>query len=185
MSLPSATAPTYSAPAKWLHWLVATLIAVQFVTVALLPHIGRDTPLSTTISLHFSFGLLIAIAMLIRLVHRLVHPVPLEAKDARTWERVLAKATHRLFYFILIVSPVLGWASASAHRLPVSLFGVIPLPPLAAPGAQWANTAGDIHGTVMWVLLWLIGLHIAAALYHHFLRRDGTLWRMLPRKRGA
>lgn len=174
------TTKVYSAAAKWLHWLIAALVAIQFVTAFLLPHIGRNTPLSTMISLHFSFGVLIAAVMVVRLIYRLIHPVPLEAKDAKTWERVLAKTVHGLFYLILIVSPLLGWASASAHSLPVSLFGLVELPPLAAAGAGWANSAGDIHATAMWVLLWLIGLHVAAALYHHLLRRDGTLWRMLP-----
>jgi len=172
--------PTYSPAAKGLHWLIVLLLAIQFVTAYLLPHIGRNTPPSTIIDLHFSFGVLVLVVMAVRFLHRLTHPVPLEAKDARPWERLLAKTTHRLFYAILLVSPFLGWASASAHRLPVSLFGIIPLPALAQPGARWANTAGDIHGTLMWALLWLVGLHVAAALYHHLVRHDGTLRRMLP-----
>ncbi|MBK4738778.1 hypothetical protein [Noviherbaspirillum pedocola] len=56
-----------------------------------------------------------------------------------------ARLTHRLFYFILLVGPFPGWASASAHWLPVSLFGIIPLPALAAPRARWALQAGDVH----------------------------------------
>lgn len=117
--------------------------------------------------LHFSFGMLILIVMAARFVHRLMVPVALEAHDAPAWERFLAKTAHRVFYLILLVGPVLGWASASAHRLPVRPFGIVTLPAIAAPGAHWANTAGDIHGTAMWVLLWLVGLHAAAALFHH------------------
>ncbi len=177
----AADARAYSGAAKGLHWLIVLLLAIQFTTAFLLPHIGRNTPPSTVISLHFSFGVLILAVMAVRFVHRLMYPVPLEAKDAPAWERLLAKTAHRLFYLILLVGPFLGWASASAHRLPVSLFG-IPLPPLAQPGAGWAHSAGDIHGTAMWVLLWLVGLHAAAALYHHFVRHDGTLRRMLPQR---
>jgi cytochrome b561 len=173
-------AHAYSATAKGLHWLIVLLLAVQFVTAFLLPHIGRDTRPTTVINLHFSFGVLILLVMAVRFVHRLLHPVPLEAHDAAPWERFLARTTHRLFYLILLVSPVLGWASASAHSLPVSLFGIVPLPAIAPPGAGWAHTAGDIHSTAMWVLLWLVGLHAAAALFHHLVRRDGTLRRMLP-----
>jgi cytochrome b561 len=180
----AGTVRTYSATAKGLHWLIVLLLAIQFATAWLLPHIGRNTQPSTVIDLHFSFGVLVLIAMAVRFVHRLTHPVPLEAKDAQPWERFLAKTTHRLFYLILLVAPILGWASASAHNLPVSLFGIIPLPAIAQPGASWGHSAGDIHGTVMWVLLWLIGLHAAAALYHHLVRHDGTLRRMLP-SRGA
>lgn len=179
-----APGTTYSPTAKGLHWLIVLLLTVQFTTAFLLPHIGRNTPPSDTIDLHFSLGVLIMLAMAVRLIVRLRHPVALDAKDAAPAERLLARLTHWLFYLILIISPLMGWASASAHRLPVSLFGLIPLPPLAAPGAHWANTAGDLHGTAMWVLLWLIGLHVAGALYHHLLRRDGTLIRMLPARRG-
>lgn len=176
----SSTVESYSATAKGFHWLIVLLLTIQFVTAYLLPHIGRNTPPSTDINLHFSFGVLILVVMAARFVHRLRHPVALEAKDAPPVERFLAKTTHRLFYLILLVGPFLGWASASAHRLPVVLFGVIPLPALAEPGANWANLAGDIHATAMWTLLCLIGLHVAAVLYHHLIRRDGTLGRMLP-----
>ena len=145
-----------------------------------MPHIGRNTPPSAVIDAHFSFGVLILIVMAVRFVHRLLHPVPLEAKDAQPLERFVAKTAHRLIYLILLVSPILGWAAASAHSLPVNLFGLVPLPAIAQPGASWGHTAGDIHGTAMWVLLWLVGLHAAAALYHHIVRHDGTLRRMLP-----
>ncbi len=179
----AGSAPTYSAVAKLLHWLIVILVAIQFLTASLLPHIGRDTPPSTVINLHFSFGILILVVMAVRFVHRLRYPVPLEAKDARPAERFLAKIVHRLFYLVLLFGPFLGWASASAHKLPVTLFGVVPLPAIAQPGAGWANQAGDIHSTAMWALFWLIGLHAAAAFYHHFIRHDGTLRRMLPLKR--
>jgi cytochrome b561 len=172
--------PTYSATAKRLHWLIVLLVAIQFVTAYLLPHIGRNTPPSTVINLHFSFGILILVVMAVRFVHRLRHPIPLESNDARPLERFLAKTAHRLFYLILLVGPFLGWASASAHRLPVILFGIVPLPAIAPPGADWGHEAGDIHSTAMWALLWLIGLHAATALYHHVVRHDGTLRRMLP-----
>jgi cytochrome b561 len=171
---------TYSGTAKALHWLIVLLLAIQFTTAFLLPHIGRNTPPSAVIDAHFSVGVLILVVMAVRFVHRLMHPVPLEAKDAQPFERFLAKTAHRVIYLILLVSPILGWASASAHSLPVSLFGIVPLPALAQPGAGWAHSAGDIHGTAMWVLLWLVGLHAAAALYHHIVRHDGTLRRMLP-----
>jgi cytochrome b561 len=178
---PSRTA-VYSPVAKGLHWLMVILIIVQYTTAFLLPHIGRKTPPSDIIDLHFSMGVLVMLVMLVRLGHRLLHPVPLEVAEAAPWERLLAKLTHWLIYLILIVSPVLGWAAASAHNLPVSLFGIA-LPALAAPGTAWANQAGDIHSTAMWALLWLLGLHVAGALYHHLLRRDGTLLRMLPSHR--
>lgn len=61
----------------------------------------------------------------------------------------------------------------------MNVFGLVALPAIAAPRAHWANTSGDVHGTAIWVLLWLIGGHVAEVAYHHFLRRDGNLRRMV------
>jgi cytochrome b561 len=175
----TGTPTAYTPTAKALHWLVVALLAVQYVTAWLMPHIGRRTPPSAMVDLHLSLGLVILLVMLMRLAYRLRHPVPPAATGA-PWERLLARITHGLIYLILLVAPFLGWASASAHHLSVSLFGLISLPDLVAPGTRWAHEAGDVHGTAMWALLWLVGLHAAAALYHHLVRRDGTLQRMLP-----
>ena len=170
----------YSSATKWLHWLILLLVLAQFGIAILMPDIGPKTLAGTLINLHFSLGILILIVMIIRLCNRLLHPVSLDMPGSPAWERWIAVATHRLFYLVLIVGPFLGWASASAHRLRVNVFGIISLPGIAAPRAHWALTAGDVHIYMMWTLAVLIGLHAAAALYHHFLRNDGVLQRMLP-----
>lgn len=171
---------SYSATAKGLHWLVVLLVAMQFVTAIVMPHIGRQTPSSSAINLHFSLGVLILVVMGVRFAYRLARPVPLEANEARPIEQWLAKTVHRVFYLILLFGPFLGWASASSHGLSVNFFGLLRLPAIAAPGAAWGNQAGDIHALAMWTLAWLIGAHVGAALFHHFVRRDGTLVRMSP-----
>ena len=176
-AMPAAT--TYNAADKAFHWTVVALVACQFVTALLLPNIELDTPLDTTINLHFNFGLLILVVMAARLVHRWMHPVTVAPGDSPGWDRMLALAMHWVFYAILLVGPFLGWAAASAHSVPVRLFGVFTLPALAPRKAQWAMLAGDIHGYAMWTLLALIGIHAGAAFYHHFVRRDNVLRRML------
>lgn len=174
----------YRSTAKFLHWLVVLLVLAQFVISILMPGIGPGTVPGTLINLHFSFGVLILFVMAIRVSHRLLYPVPLDMPDSPAWERWIAHATHVAFYLILLLGPFLGWASASAHKLPVKVFGIFSLPDIAPPKARWALTAGDIHTYLMWGLLALIALHAAAALYHHFFRNDGILQRMLP-DRGA
>jgi cytochrome b561 len=170
---------TYDAAGKAFHWAVGALVACQFVTALLLPQIELDTPLDTTINLHFNFGLVILVVMAARLLHRWMHPVAVAPGDSPGWKRTLAIATHRLFYAILLVGPFLGWAAASAHSVPLRLFGVVTLPALAPRKAEWGFLAGDIHGYAMWVLLALIGVHVGAALHHHFIRHDNVLRRML------
>ncbi len=173
----------YSAMAKALHWLIVLLVLAQFVVAILMPGIGRNTVLEPLISRHFALGVVILVVMAIRLTLRLRHPVPLDTPGLMGWERWSASVTHGLFYLILLIGPFLGWASASAHSLSVNVFGLIPLPSIAAPKARWALTAGDIHTYMMWALLALIGLHVTAALYHHFFRHDDVLRRMLPQPR--
>jgi cytochrome b561 len=174
-------APGYDATAKALHWLVALLVLSQFVVAWLMPGIGRNSTPSTLVSLHFSLGILIVLVMATRLLHRLRHPTPLDMPGSPAWERTAAYATHVAFYALLLVGPFLGWASASAHSLPVTLFGLLTLPDIAVPKARWALTAGDVHTYTMWCVLALIGLHVAAALWHRCVRHDGLLQRMLPR----
>lgn len=171
----------YADGAKAMHWLIAALLLVQFVVSTLMPEIGRNTVPGTLINLHLSFGIVILVVMAIRLIHRLLHPVRLELPESPKWERYAARALHYAFYIILLTGPFLGWASASSHSLPVTVFGILPLPALVAPRTRWANTAGDIHTWMMWTLLGLIALHAAAAFFHHFVRHDDVLRRMLPR----
>lgn len=170
----------YGSPAKLLHWLIVLLVLAQFAVAILMPEIGRNIVPGTLINLHFSFGVLILIVMAIRFLLRLLNPVALDMPGSPLWERRAARATHLAFYFILLVGPFLGWASASAHKLPVDVFGIFVLPAIAPAKARWALTAGDIHTYMMWILLALIALHVAAALYHHFWFHDGVLRRMLP-----
>jgi cytochrome b561 len=173
-------ASTYDGPAKALHWLIVALLSIQFITALLLPHIKVDTVPDTVINLHFSFGIVILVVMAIRLLHRWMRPVAVAPRDAPALERLLARAMHVSFYVILLIAPFLGWAAASSHSVPVSLFGLVQLPAIAARGAKWGSLAGDVHGYAMWTLLGLVGLHACAALFHHFVRHDDVLRRMLP-----
>ncbi len=170
----------YSAAAKSLHWLIALALASQFVVAVLMPDIGRRTQPGTLINLHLSLGVVILALTVARFVNRLVDPVPLDEGEAPQWQRTAARTLHLAFYFILLVGPFLGWASASAHRFAVTLFGLATLPALATPRARWALLAGDVHSAAMWVLLALVVLHAAVALHHHYIRRDAVLRRMLP-----
>ncbi len=176
-----AEADTYDAPARVLHWSVAVLLAAQFITAAVLPDIHVDTPPDLTINLHFNIGLAILVLMAVRLGRRWRHPVRVAPAQGADWERRLAQGVHRLFYLVLMLGPLLGWAAASAHGIPVRVLGLVALPALAPRKAAWGLLAGDIHGYAMWTLLGLVAAHAAAALYHHVVRRDPVLRRMLFR----
>jgi cytochrome b561 len=116
----------------------------------------------------------------VRLVWRLCHSVPPAADDLPQWQHRSAEATHALLYVLLFALPITGWANASARGWTIELFGLVTLPRIMPTGAPLGLEIGDIHGWIAYGLLGLVGLHVAAALYHHFWLRDRVLSRMLP-----
>ncbi|MBV8651020.1 MAG: cytochrome b [Alphaproteobacteria bacterium] len=175
-----ADAPAYGPVAKLLHWLVVMLLVAQFIIAWTMPPIHRGTTPETLISLHLSLGVVILLVIAVRIVWRLTHPAPAEPGDMPVWQRLVARATHGLLYAILVALPLLGWANASARGWKVTLFDILPLPPLVPTGSAVGHAMGDIHGTLATILLIVAGLHVAAALFHAVLRGDGVLQRMLP-----
>jgi cytochrome b561 len=95
------------------------------------------------------------------------------------WLRFLASAMYVALYTFLIVMPLLGWLALSAEGKVIPLFG-FELPPLIGPDEALGGKLEDIHETIGTVGYYLVGLHAAAALFHHYFMRDDTLARMLP-----
>jgi len=172
------TVPGYGLWHKALHWIVFGLIAAQYAVGSIMPHIGGKTQDEGWVAWHFEIGSAILFFILLRLALRFARPVPLA--DMPGWQTRLANFTHIGLYTLILVMTLLGWAANGYRGWTVWLFGVIPLPALAAKGTEWAHTAGDIHDYLVYVLLAFIVLHIAGALYHYFILRDRILQRMLP-----
>ncbi len=100
------------------------------------------------------------------------------------WQALLAKAAHIALYGLMIVLPLSGWLMLSAAGKPIPFFAW-ELPPLVAPSKSVAKAIAEVHETIASVGYALIGLHAAAALFHHYLLRDNTLRLMLPGARAA
>jgi cytochrome b561/polyisoprenoid-binding protein YceI len=137
--------------------------------------------------LHKSVGITILLLMLLRIAWKLRRrPLPLKADG---WERALATAVHLAFYLLLLAMPLSGWLVVSASRVavPTLLYGTVPLPhvpvviSLAAETREgWYRGSASVHSYLSYGLYVLIGLHVAGALKHHFLDRDGSFARMAP-----
>lgn len=171
---------SYDPVARGLHWLTVLLVLAEYIVGSAMPHIRLGTPFVFLIRLHLALGSGLLLVVLARILWRLTHrhppPPPMPA-----WQRRTSAATHFALYLVLILMPLAGWASASAHGYAVRAFGVLSLPALVPYRAHIGFILGDVHADVLyWILLALIALHVGAALYHRFVKHDSVLSRMLP-----
>jgi cytochrome b561 len=174
----------YDRVARALHWLVAAL-AVIVVSLGLASTAAaRNTPARDgLLLLHRSIGLTILALMLFRALWRGRHPPPLLPSALPRLEAVLARLSHLGLYLIFIAMPLAGYVNAAAAGHPVSLFGIVSIPPLLPVDERVSQVAIAVHLAGQYLVYLLVALHIAGALYHTIVRRDGVLGRMLPRRR--
>jgi cytochrome b561 len=131
---------------------------------------------------HRHFGLFVLMLFLARVALRIrLGKLPHDAQVPK-FVRIAAGLTHIALYALLLTLPLLGWALSNAEDKPVHLFGLT-LPALVSADEDLADTLQAWHLNAAWVLLGLVSLHVAAALWHHFVLRDETLRRMLPKRR--
>jgi cytochrome b561 len=176
----------YAVAAMTLHWIIAALIVIQICLGWYFNEVSKDhSPEQDYLtSIHISVGLTILLLVLVRIGVRLTHrPPPLPA-GMPAWERLLANAGHLLFYILLLVLPLTGWALVSAGKDPISFWG-LPWPHLPGMAQLLPNRAAHkslkhLHVYVLiWIILLNLALHIAGALKHQFDGRP-VLWRMIP-----
>ncbi|HSZ74225.1 MAG TPA: cytochrome b [Rhizomicrobium sp.] len=180
----------YGTVAMTLHWLIAAGIIFMLcfgLYIALLPH--GDPSLFPLVQLHKSIGLTILVLSLLRVMWRLINPVPPLPDTLSPALKVVARATHVFLYFLILAIPLSGWAMVSAARLPfpTMYFGLFEWPhisfiaslPLDAKTVA-RHTFSTTHLVLAIMTAVLLVLHVGAALQHHFVYRDDTLKRMLP-----
>jgi len=162
------------------HW-ITVLALVAAVTLVLGREAVDEKALRTLLlNLHKSFGVLLLGLGLVRIVLRAaLHPLPAVAQ-LPALARFGAAATHGLLYLLLLAVPVCGWLLANSHGKQAGFFGLFTLPDLVGIDEDLGDLVSELHETGAYLLLGLIGLHIAAALHHHFILKDKILRSMLP-----
>ena len=170
----------YPAAARWLHWLSVLAIAVAFLAMEVREEMAREhvwRPFVT--QLHFWAGLSVLAMLPFRFWLHRRGPVPPIIPVPGAVAAWAARLTHFAIYLALLVQPLLGLFTAAADGKIVRLpFSDIALPPVIGVDEALAGRLEDLHGGLAEILLVLIGLHVLAALWHHFVRRDNTLRRM-------
>lgn len=163
------TKDSYGCVARGIHWLAVLLLIASFVLVW-----------SDLTGYHKSVGVAILAVAALRIVWTLVQPGVGALGNLPRWQHIAAKATHGLLLLWLLVMPITGWAMSSAAGRPTSFFGLFTLPMLTDPDRGLARQIREVHETLAYAGLALIAVHVAAALWHHFIVKDATLARMLP-----
>lgn len=174
----------YTRLAIVLHWLLALAILGIFAVGFYMTDLPFSPWRLKLYNWHKWAGVTFLALTALRLLWRVTHrPPALPAAIAQampTWQMRVYHATHYLLYALFFAVPLIGWAYSSAAGFPIVWFGVMPLPDLLPVNKELAEIIKPLHGLSAYALIALAGLHIAAALKHHWLDRDGLLSRMMP-----
>jgi cytochrome b561 len=171
----------YAAPARGIHWITAALVGVIIFLGLWIAYFRPEEEAFKLrlYNVHESLGVTVWVLTLIRLAYRRRHPPPPLAADTPAAIRVAAHATHVSLYVLLLTLPVIGFLATNAWGFPLSVFGALPLPSPVGKDEELAKVLALAHRIGAFAIIALIGGHIAGALYHTFIRKDGLLRRML------
>ncbi|MBX2884928.1 MAG: cytochrome b/b6 domain-containing protein [Granulosicoccus sp.] len=191
-TMPERAHARYHGISIGLHWLIAILIIGMLVVGKVLENLDETDTLKFTLTQwHKSFGIVVLLLVIVRLVWRMGHTPPALPEHMKQWELTAAHLTHILLYALMIVIPLSGWimVSASPLNLPTLLFNTIHwphLPPFSSLENKEAISGlfHRIHAIAASIMILLLLAHIGAALRHHFLLRDGVMARMSPTQNG-
>ncbi len=176
------TANRYGSLSIAMHWLMLLLLVGVYAAINLHDLAPKGSELRAAFKTwHFMLGLSVFGLVGARLAIRFLSgPAPRIEPENPLWQRRLAGAVHAALYVFMIGMPLLGWLALSAGGKPIPFFG-LELPALIGQSKDIASSLKDIHEMIGTAGYYLIGLHAAAALVHHYVMRDNTLVRMLPR----
>ncbi len=169
----------YRWPLVGLHWLTLLLIVVAYVIGSLLEDMTLSPLKLQFYAWHKWAGMTVLFLLPLRLLLRLTERID-HAAGLLLWEARASAAVHGALYLLLLLVPILGWLQSSAAGFSVVWFGVLPLPDLVGKDKALAEFFKELHEGSVNLLVTLVALHAAAALYHQHIRHDGVLARMVP-----
>lgn len=173
----------YDSVAIFLHWVIGIGIIVIGLAEILREQLWAKgaAPREFLKVFHEPLGLLVFALIIVRILWRVAHAPPDVSEGTRAWEALAAKVTHAALYTLMIAVPVLGIVTTATRGRPVN-FGLfqIPMPASFALGKESARWIKDKHELVGELILVLALVHALAAIWHHHVRKDDVLTRMLP-----
>jgi cytochrome b561 len=175
----TAAMPGYRVTARVLHWIVAVLI-LAMVPVGIIIANEWGGPAQTFLyNLHKSIGATLIPIVIARLIYRLLNPPPPLPDDIPAIQKFAAYTTHWALYALILIQPIVGYVMTSAYPAPVPFFGLFNLPPIWPEDRALSEQLSLVHLYLGISIAVFAAMHIGAALYHHFVRKDQVLMRML------
>ena len=172
----------YTTTAIVLHWLLALMIVGTFAFGLYMTSLPMSPARLKLYNWHKWAGIVILSLSALRLLWRLAHRPPRDL-PMPVWQQRAAKLVHLALYLLFFAVPLVGWAYSSAAGFPIVVFGALPLPDFVPVDRALAEAIKPWHELSAYAMAGLVVVHVAAALKHQFIDRDGLLQRMLPGKR--
>jgi superoxide oxidase len=170
----------YGIVSQLFHWLVAALLFAMLGTNLLREMAEKDSLARTEwLNLHMSLGILLFVIVIMRLFWTKMTFQP-TALPGLWITRMLAKAAHVLLNLATLLVPIGGYLRIASKNAPADFFGT-PVPSIVGDMPWLHDITRVAHGPYMEYFFYvLIGLHVLAALWHQYVRRDGSIDRILP-----
>jgi len=168
----------YGLVAKTFHWLLFLMLTFSIVAGNFLAAMPKGAEKMQAAGMHKSFGAILLMLILLRLVWRLINETPRLPDKTTAAEAFAAKAMHWGLYGLMFAQPLAGMMMSQAAGIPVSFFGLFEFPVFLDKDLELAKTFLAIHGTVWIILVIAVFGHVAAALHHHFIKKDNVLKQM-------
>jgi cytochrome b561 len=169
---------SWGAMTRVLHWLIAVAIIAMMVVGVIMHDMPNSPDKFRLYALHKATGITILAFVFWRIVWRLTNKVPLLPGNTPYWQQRVSAITHFCMYALMVIMPLSGWLMNSASGFPMTWYGFFEVPALVGADDSLKETAKLVHEFAFIVLGSLVILHVAAAVQHQFLLRDGLLKRM-------
>ena len=175
------TPNSYGSIAKFFHWFIAITLLGLFITGYNLENFG----IPMLRKAHKAIGFMILLLVVARLLWRFGNITPTYEASMPKWMILSAHSMHYMLYALMIVVPLAGFIASNAGQYPVSFLFLFDMPSLfASKNPELGKDAMFIHRQAALIFAYAIGAHILAALYHHYIKKDNILKRMIPFNKG-
>lgn len=164
----------WSFASRFFHWISAILLLITWTMIFLYDNLDSNL----YIGLHKAFGVSLLFWMIARVINRIFTKAP-PAVLMPKWQMLLSRLSHFVLYALLIAMPIAGLMMSLYGGRPVDIFGIFQIPVLVTPDRGLARLFNDGHVDIIWpMIIAFTVLHIGAALYHQFVKKDNLIARI-------